>query len=342
MTPVAVLLLWLAAGYRLHMLRKAPGFINASYAVAATGLALAFAVKAAGNSIDSVTGPYVSDLVEHLLVVVAGVGAQLFLLALRDGAPPRRSLVIRAGIAAAVGATMTAAFLAAPLRFPSSAELDEAYGNLAAIAVYRLIFNIHLTYVLVDNIRLCRRYAAIPGDPGRSISLTLVGWGSAVALTYSTSRIAYTLVDTLTGHAPAVIRAVGSEAAAVGLCGLAVGMLAPRVVSGMSSWSDARQGGRRLQPLWSELTGCFPALALPTGRGVGPRAAELRYDRQLLEVAEGLSRVHLPRCSPDTATSHAEAVQVLARELYRSRGSWAQPDGPSGSDVLPPARDRAE
>jgi len=338
MTVLAVVLLWLAAGYRLHVLRKAPGFINASYAAAATGIAAAFAVKATEAPVDAATGPYVSDLLEHLLVVAGGLGAQLFLLALRTGRPARRAVVVRAAAASAVAAAMVATFAIAPVHHASPDDLDVAYGSLRLVAAYRLVFNLHLTYVLVDNVRLCRRYAAIPGDAGRSVSLTLVGWGSAVALAYSTSRITYTAVDLTRGHAPTVLRTIGSDAATLGLIALAVGMLAPRIVPGLRSWLDARGGLRRLAPLWTDLTAAFPGIVLPTGTGLGRRSTELRYDRHLLETAEGLAKVHLP-AGVALVTEQPDALHVLARELHRHRESWNAPAGVRAGDLLPVAHE---
>lgn len=339
MTVLAVVLLWLAAGYRLHALRKTPGFINASYAAAATGIAAAFAVKATEAPVDAVTGPYVSDLLEHLLVVGSGLGAQLFLAALRTGQPARRAVAVRTAIAAAVAAAMVATFTAAPVHHPSPADLDEAYGSLRLVAAYRLVFNLHLTYVLVDNVRLCRRYAAIPGDAGRSVSLTLVGWGSAVALAYSTSRITYTAVDLARGHAPTVLRTVGSDAATLGLIGLAVGMLAPRVVPGLRSWLDARTGLRRLGPLWTDLTTAFPDIVLSTGTGLGRRSTELRYDRHLLETAEGLAKAQLPDGVIAPATDQPDLLRVLARQLRRHRDNWTESGRTRAGGLLPAAQE---
>lgn len=338
MTAVAVALLWLAAGYRLFLLRRAAGFINISYAAAAAGIAAAFTAKAAETTIDAAAGPYIGDLTEHGLVVVGGVSAQMFLLALKTGRPPRRAAAVRLAIAAAVLVAMTIAFLIAPIHHRVIGDLDEVFGQLSSITVYRLVFNTYLTYVLIDNIRLCRRYAAIPGDIGRTASLTLVGWGSAVALAYSSSRIVYVLADLVLRDRPTIIRTIGSAAAALGLCALAIGMLAPRIVPGLASWLEAQRGTRRLGPLWRDLTDAFPLVKLTTGSAATARRAELRYDRRLLEVSEALAQARVP----DTELADSlggDPLDRLAHVLRRSREHWTDVQGVAAASLLPTAPD---
>jgi hypothetical protein len=197
------------------------------------------------------------------------------------------------------------------------------------------VFDAYLTYVLVDNVRLCRRYAAIRGDFGRSTSLTLVGWGSAVALAYSGSRIIYILIGVTLHEQPTVIRAVGSAAATLGLCALAVGMLTPRAVSGARGWLDARRGTRRLGPLWHDLTTAFPVLALRTRAPFTPRRAELRYDRRLVEVGEGLVKARIPAASVADVAGTPDPIHALAVALRRNQVTWADAGGIAAADLLP-------
>lgn len=340
MTAIAVVLLWLAADYRLYLLREGGGYVKICYAAASTSIAAAFTVKAAETAVDAVTGPYVSDLLEHGLVVVGGVAAQLFLLALKTGRPARRAAAVRCAIAAGVLAAMTITFSTAPIHHRVTGDLDEVFGHLTSITVYRLVFNVYLTYVLLENVRLCRRYAASPGNAGRSASLTLVGWGSTIALAYSTSRILYVLADLVLHDRPTVIRTVGSAAAALGLCGLAIGVLAPRVVPGLDRWIDALRGTRRLEPLWRDLTATFPLVALATSAPVTPHRTVLRYDRRLLEVSEALAQVHIP--SGEVPLDDVDQPHPLARALVRSRNLWTDNQGTRAADLLPPVSDAAD
>lgn len=336
MTDIAVVLLWLAAAYRLAIVRRGADFVNVSYAAGVAATAAAFTVKAAETGIDATAGPYIGDLIEHGVVVIGGMSAQLFLLALKTGRPPRRAAAVRAAVAVAVLAAMTISFLAAPIHQRVIGDLDEVFGQLGSITVYRLVFNVYLTYVLVDNIRLCRRYAKIRGDVGRSASLTLVGWGSAVALAYTTSRILYVLADRVLHHQLIIIRTIGSAAATLGMCGLGVGVLAPRIVPALRDWIVALRGIRRLGPLWRDLTSAFPLVTLPTGLPTTVRRAELRYDRHLLEVSEALAQVHIS--VGELLIPAGDHLQNLAQSLRHSRDRWTDTRGVPATTFLPAAR----
>src|SRR5947209_325054 len=124
MMAFVLLLLWLAAAHRLVVLRRTRTAVTAYYAIAAVGVAMALTLKVVQPQFDAVAGPYMSDLVLHLFVIVGGVGAQLFLLSLKDGEPERRSVVLRVAIAAGVFTVMVVAFVLAPIHGLTSRTLD--------------------------------------------------------------------------------------------------------------------------------------------------------------------------------------------------------------------------
>lgn len=334
MKAIAVALLWLAAGYRLYVLRSSRNLTNISYCAAVVAIAAGYTVAADETAFDAVTGPYVSDLVEHLLVVLGGLCAQIFLLGLRTGPLPRQAAFLRTLAAATVSVVMLVSFAEAPIHQGIIGDLDVVYGQLGEIAVYRLAFDGYLTYVLIDNIRLCRRYVAIPGDLARSISLTFVGWGSAAGLAYSGSRVIYAFLDLSLGIHATAVRTIGSAAAAIGLSGLAIGMVAAPLVGGTRRWLRYYVGTRHLAPLWGDLTAAFPALVLPTPLPLSPRRAELRYDRRLVEVSEGLWHARL-ETAPITSVVGIEQVGEAADELRRTRLVWATAAGPAAGSLLP-------
>ncbi|MCZ2822661.1 hypothetical protein O2V63_20175 [Modestobacter sp. VKM Ac-2977] len=342
MIYAAVALLRIATAARARSFGQAPSFINGTYALAAAAVAAGVSIKATEQAIDHVTGPYVSDLLEHGLIVVAGVAAQLFLLALRTGRPSRGQTGIRVAVAGLVLALMVVAFLAAPVHDRYVGDLDEAYGMLGQIAVYRLVFNSYLVYVLADIVRLCHRYAFTPADRGIAVSLALVGWGSAICLGYPLSRLLYTLIASVSAADPAVIQLRGSAAAVVGLCVLAVGVLTPRALTAARRWVTAMAGIQRLDPLWRDLTGSFPLVALPTSAPTTVRRAELRYDRHLLEIADALvhARVHAP---PD---GDLDPVTATAQALAADRGRWRsgdeEPGGCIAAGLLPTVASTAQ
>ncbi len=310
---------------------------SGSYAAAAGFIAAAFTVKAFESRVDHVTGPFVSDLLEHLLAVFGGYSAQIFLLSLRDGRTRRRSLVGRTVLVVAVTAVMITAFIVAPVHRAVSGDFDELYGQLVSVAVYRLAFDGALGYVLVDVIRLCLRNGRAPGDGGRSLSLTVSGSGAVVALGYPLSRVVY-ITSRVTNHRSlAGLHTAGSAAASLGLFGIAVGMLTPKIVDTGRVWLTARRELRRMHVLWSDLVASFPRLVLPVGRGLTPSTAQLRHARHLFEINEGLTMAYVsdPR-TPDRAGQMSVVDQ--ARLLRSNRARWTSQNGtPASSLIFVPA-----
>ena len=335
MMAFVLVLLWLAAGHRLIVLRRAPTTVTTYYAIAAVGVAMALTMKVIQPQFDALAGPYMSDLVLHLFVIVGGVGAQLFLLTLKDADPGRRAVALRVAIAGAVFSVMVVAFAVAPIHAVTSGTLDEHYGKLGSIATYRVAMNAYLTYVLVDNIRLCRRYAKRREDLGRAVGLTLVGWGCAAGLVYSCTRLLFAILDPFWAGEHHGLLLVAQAAALVSLGLLALGVLTPFWLPDLLAWREARRGTRQLDALWVDLSAEFPAVVLPTGPAWTVHRAQLRYDRRMLEIAEGLARAKLAEEAADTVPVVPEGVENLAVALKRSRGSWAKNSGPKAAAVLP-------
>lgn len=340
MTYAAIALLCIATAARARSFAQAPSFINGTYALAAGAVAAGVSIKAAEQAIDEATGPYVSDLLEHGVIVLAGLAAQLFLLSLRTSAPRREQTRLRVTVAAGVLLAMVLTFALAPIHDRFAGDLDAAHGALPEVALYRLVFNGYLIYVLVDNVRLCRRYATTPGDRARTVSLTITGWASAVCLAYPLSRITYVLLETTTGRGPETIQAAGSAAATTGLCALAIGVLAPRAITATRRWLTALAGIRGLNPLWQDLTAAFPLVTLPTPAPITLTRAELRHDRHLLEIAEALARAHVQASPQQAPASIAATAAALAAS--RNAGTWTALTGTPAADLLPAAASPAQ
>ena len=62
MSVAVAAVIWLAAGYRLLILRRHPHFLNTMYCLIFVVVAAAFTVKVLEPQIDSLAGPYVGDL----------------------------------------------------------------------------------------------------------------------------------------------------------------------------------------------------------------------------------------------------------------------------------------
>ncbi|BEP13862.1 hypothetical protein acdb102_21730 [Acidothermaceae bacterium B102] len=334
---LVLILFWLAAGHRMALLARRRNSVNFSYAIAALGVACAVTVKTWQAGFDELTGPYVSDLVLHLFIIVAGLGSQMFLLTLRAAQPARPEVAGRLIVAAFATTVIVVSFIFAPIHRAVTGGLDEGYGDLVPIAVYRVALNAYLTYVLVDIVRLCRRYADLRDDAGRSVGLKLVGWGCAAGLGYSVSRLLYALVDPIVSGRPTLLLAVGRWSALISLAALAAGVLTPWWLPSALAWREARRGTAQVAELWGDLAVTFPAIVLYTGRTWNVRRAQLRYDRCLIEIAEGLARASLGQAS------EASDIDGLAVALRRSRPVWAAGIGPKAVAALPtPATPEAE
>jgi hypothetical protein len=250
-----------------------------------------------------------------MLLVIATLATQLLLLSLRSGRPTARAIAIRTISSATVLAVM--------------ATIDALGPSSAAEAVYRVAFHGYLCVALIETLRLVVRYSRTFDDTGRRMNLVLIGWGSAVGLIYSASRLLYVLVDLTITPAPTAIHTAGSAAALIGSSGIALGILAPRSIRSAQRWRDAVRTSRRLDRLWRDLVAAFPDIALPTKPPTTVERAELRQHRRLLEVAEGLARAHI--------AAPAAAADSLAQALYDSRDTWTSGTGPVAAELLAPA-----
>lgn len=315
-------LLWSAAAFRLHAWRKSATFTNGAFVVSTAAIAMACTWKVTSGA---ASGPSAQgDLFEHMLLVVAALATQLLLLSLRTGRPQPRAIAARALTAAVVLTVMATTYVLGPAT--------------AADVIYRVAFHGYLSVALVESLQLVIRYSRSFDDAGRKMNLLLIGWGCAVGLIYSASRLLYVLVDLTLVPAPTAIHTAGSAAALIGSSGIALGILAPRSVRAVQRWRIAVAATRRLDPLWRDLAHAFPDIRLSTSSPTTVHRAEIRYHRRLLEVAEGLARAHV--CSP--IPTESDAVSGLARALLVSRTTWQTPRGVLAAELLPAAPSTTE
>jgi len=222
----------------------------------------------------------------------------------------------------------------APIHRAVTGGLDEEYGDLVSLGVYRVALNAYLTYVLVDIVRLCRRYADLRDDAGRSAGLTFVGWGCDVGLGYSLCRLAYAVLDPVLPGQPLRLLTIGRWSALISLAALAVGVLTPWWLPSALAWRDARRGTAQVGELWSDLAAAFPTIVLRTGPSWTASRAQLRYDRCLIEIAEELAKASLGHEFPFESTE-GDHINGLAVALRRSRGVWTTGVGPKAATTLP-------
>ena len=207
---------------------------------------------------------------------------------------------------------MIATFAAAPIHTGAGGDdLDQAYLGLPQVMAYRLVFNADLTFVLMENVRLYRRFGRTPGDEGRLTNLRLVAWGSAIGIVYSGTRVISILSVATTGHPLPALEAVGS------------GQHSSRASASRSRFSPPASfpGSPTGEPpaevsaaheLWSDLTAAFPGVVLTSGRSLASRRAEFVFDRRLVETSECLRQARLPEPSKAVVLGSPRPLSALA------------------------------
>lgn len=344
-TVSIALLMWAAAVDRIRKVRKDPNSVNFGYCIAAVGVAGAFSMKLIEQPTDHWLGPYVSDLIKHLLIVAGGCGAQILLLGLRsnDPGPSRREIMNKVRGALVVSVAMCAAFVVAPIHATvDHGDLDVVFAHTAAVGFYRLIFNLYIAYVLIGNYRLCRRYISVEDDSGVRLSTWLVGAGSLVAFGYSISRFIF-VGYVYAGHrSPPALDTLGSSLAALGLLFMGLGILAPGVAHRRRDLGAAMDTIRRITPLWTDLTRVCPSVILPTSPPWTVERALHRCSRYLTEVGESLLLVRVSDLTAQRIRSSRDPLGSLAAGLYEERDCWLTAGGPLAGQLLPATSDTTQ
>jgi hypothetical protein len=344
-TVLITLLMWVAAIDRIRKVWKHSNSVNFGYCVAAVGVAGAFSMKLIEQPTDDWLGPYVSDLMKHFLIVVGGCGAEILLLGLRsnDLGPSPREIANKIRIALVVSIVMCAAFVVAPIHaIADHGDLDVVFDHVAAVAFYRLVFNIYIAYVLIGNYRLCRRYVSVEDDVGVRLSTWLVGAGSLVALGYSISRFIFVGYVYAGNSSPSALDTLGSALAAFGLLCMALGILAPRVAHRRRDLGAAMDKIRRITPLWTDLTRVCPSVILPTSPPWTVERALHRCNRYLTEVGESLLLVRVSDLTAQRIRSSRDQLGSLAAGLFEERDCWLTAGGPLAGQLFPATSDTTQ
>lgn len=344
-TGLIALLMWAAAADRTRRLCKKRTSVNLGYCIAAVGVAGAFSMKLIEQPTDQLFGPYVSDLIKHLLTIIGGGGAQILLLALRSNepGPARWQIAHKMRVALAVSVVICVTFIAAPIHGTAdNGDLDVVFDHVAAVGLYRLVFNLYIAYVLISNYRLCRRYVSTEDDSGIRLSVRLVGAGSLLALGYSLSRFTFVVYVFVGRSSPAALDTLGSAAAALGLLCMGLGILAPGVAYWKSDHGIALDKIRRLTPLWTDLTHACPSVILRTLPPWTLGRALLRCNRYLTEIGESLLMVRVSDLAAQQVGSAGDPLRSLAVGLYEGRDCWLTASGPLAGHLLPVASDTAQ
>lgn len=254
MLTLAVLIAWLAAGYRLLVSLSQPRTLwRSSFTAVTLTVALAFTMYDFRAGIDQYLGvPDLTGLLSRLVITVGAGFLLVYLHALRVEIVPATALAVYGLITVGVLATLVISWSAAS--FPQREVDDLLASPSAAVAVYCLSFWLFQGLALTLTARTClSRWRTVRhGDPGREVSLLLTASGAIVGLAVL-GLWSVSLVLTVAGPSGSAFNAVGDRLlpAAEGL--VAVGVICPAGRAVLASLVVTWRRWKALRPLWMEL-----------------------------------------------------------------------------------------
>lgn len=313
MLATAVLVTWLAAGYRMVLSLSQPRTLwRTSFTAVMVAVAIAFTLYDFRGPIDQHLGvPALAGLLCRLVLSV-GVGFLLvYLHSLRADDVPRAALIFYAVITGAMLLTMLISWVAGSFR---GRELDDLLVSpSASVAVYCLTFWLFLAAGLALTARTCQsRWRTVRHqDPGREVSLLLTASGAVVGLAvlslWSTS-----LLLALAGFDGSGLNEVGDRLLPIAAGLVAVGVICllvvPYLVSLVVTWCRWRS----LRPLWRELIARYPQVHLDVRpRGGLLTRLQFRLERMIIETLDAL------RIAPVGALpADGTGVEAVAQSLF--------------------------
>lgn len=354
-------LAWVALIYRAPDLvrswhlptRRAYSIILASMAAALT-VRLGPVERALDRSTDI---PNVVRLLENGFILVAIWALQDFLLHMHrpsargaeTGAPSGRPHGHTWLLGGALG-TMVVLFVLAPVDEATS-DFWVRYADAPFVLEYRVTFLAYVGAGLINLLRLGPRYARRSEDPTVALGLRLCVIGGVIGLAYVGHELSYVVVRRLGGpyaleHVvdPTLLRNVLIAAAvALVLVGSTLPSWGERVhVPALCRWIARYRAYHRLYPLWRDLAGASPGIALlrlPLLDVLTWRRLRFRLYRRVIEIWDGRFAVrphlethvteyarlacHAAKVPPDDEPFIIEAVSLAAGMRAKARGRLA-------------------
>lgn len=290
MLTIAVLITWVAAGYRMALSLSQPGTLwRTSFTVVMVTVAIAFTLYDFRMPIDQHLGvPAFTGLLSRLVISV-GVGFLLiYLHTLRVKDVPTRSLILYAVITLAVLLTVLLAWGLGSFR---ERELDDLLVSpSASVAFYCLSFWSFLAVALALTVRTClSRWRTVRHqDPGREVSLLLTASGAGVGLVVLTLWSG-SLILTVAGFDGSRVNETGDRLLPIAAGLVAVGVISllvvPYIVSLIVTW----RRWRALRPLWVALVDRYPQVHLDVQPRGGLRTRlQFGLERMIIETLDAL------------------------------------------------------
>jgi len=316
---VAIVLTWLAAGYRAWVLMTQERTIwRTSFSASMGATAVAFTLYRFRLPIDELTGAWnLTGLLARGVLAVGAAFLLIYLDALRMPTVSLRRIRIYLATAALAILIMTTSWILAPVHDRPRDDLLPLAGHLSVV-VYCVTFWLYLASALLLMAWTCLAQGRTfrREDPARSISLLLIGVSGVAAVPVLILWSVSILVRYLTGSDALEVNAIGDALMPWPIMLNAVGVLSLLTVPYASALATAWWRWRQLGPLWSEMISRHPQVHLEIQPSGGPLArAQTRTERAIIEIHDALrlAKVDLADDRPPS-----ESLAAVACALRRS------------------------
>lgn len=270
---IAIILTWIAAGYRIWILVSQPRRIwRTAFSVSMVATALAFTLYRWRLTFDDLLGvPNLAGLLAHIVFAVGAGFLLIYLDALRLPDVSIRRVTVYLSAAGSAALTITIAWIAAPVH---DRPLDH-FLPLAAhlpVVIYCVTFWSYLVWALAAMAWTClaRGRTFRRGDLARSISLLLIGVSAVAAIPAVLLWTASILVRYATGNNGSRLNAFGDALLPWPVLVNATGVLSLLTVPYLTALFSAWWRGRQLRPLWEEMIRRYPHIHLAFAPSGGP------------------------------------------------------------------------
>lgn len=289
---LAIVLTWLAAGYRTWVLMTQPRTIwRTSFTVSMAATAVAFTLYRFRLPLDQLTGAWnLTGLLAHAVFSVGAAFLLIYLDALRMPRVPTwriRTYLTTACVAVLI---MAASWMRAPVHDQPLDDLLPIAGDLSVV-VYCVTFWLYLGSAILLMAWTCLAQGRTfrREDLARSISLLLIGVSALAAVPVLVIWTASIFVRHLTGSEPVRLNAFGDALMPWSVLLNAIGVLSLLTVPYLSALVIAWWRWWQLRPLWASMISRHPEVHLDLEASGGPLArAQTRAERAIIEIHDAL------------------------------------------------------
>lgn len=316
---IAIVLVWLAAGYRAWVLVTLPRAIwRTAFTVATAATAVAFTLYRYRLPLDEITGAWnLTGLLSHIIFSIGAAFLLIYLDALRMPIVSARRIRIYLTTAGVAVLVMVASWMLAPVHDRPRDDLLPLAEHLSVV-IYCMTFWLYLGVALLLMAWTCLAQGRTfrRADLARSISLFLIGISGLAAVPVLLMWASSLLLRHLTGSEPARINALADAWLPWPLLLNAVGVLSLLTVPYLSALVTAWQRWWHLRPLWVSLVSRYPQVHLDLESSGGPLArAQTRTERAIIEIHDALRLAKV-----DVADDRGPETSVVAVASALHRG----------------------